>query len=172
MQSKDMSDDKSEEKSKKVHPNFGDPLQRPPRPGRRGGTLRPFVKGQSGNPGGMPRKIVNSLRIDGYNTEEIRKMFLKICAMTREESKTFEKDSSLNLLEAGALKLAKDFIKKGKCEFLEYVIAKKRSSPLQPVQVSLDLHDRTKEMSIQDLEKELELRGLPKTISFGDKSDA
>lgn len=144
-----------------------DPRSRPPMRGRNGGTLRPFVKGKSGNPAGRPRKVVNLLKFEGYKNEEIKTMFSKICSMTREETEKFAENPDATVIEIGALKLAKDLMKKGRSEFLDYVIAKKTAT--EPMQIDLTVTDKNKLMTIEEIEKELESRGLPKKFTTSDE---
>jgi hypothetical protein len=145
-------------------------LDRPSIPGGRGGTLHPFVKGQSGNPNGRPRKLINSLGIEGYEKQDIKTLFAKICSMTIEEAKSFATNPNSTVLERGALKLALNLMSKGNCDFLDYVIAKKAAA--EPSHITLQVTDRKKELSTEELEKELEARGLPKTFTVKGKDDA
>ena len=48
---------------------------------------KPWVKGQSGNPNGRPRKYVTTLAANGYKRSEINDTIQAMMAMTIEELK-------------------------------------------------------------------------------------
>jgi len=132
--------------------------------GKNGGILHPFVKGQSGNPKGRPKKVVSALKVHGYSGHEINDLLGQVCAMTVSQAKDVVKNEDATLLEVCLLKMATKFIKEGRGDFLDYIISKKQSLDRTTVQV--EVSNNQKEMTIEEMEEELKRRNLPKNLSF------
>ena len=140
--------------------------KRPAIKGKNNGTLHPFVPGKSGNPKGRPKKVVSRLKIIGYHHEEINNLLSQVCAMTTEDVKKVIDHKDATILELALLKMATNFLKSGRGEFLDYIMSKKSSQESSKVQI--EVSDKRKELSIEELEKELAARGLPKNLHLSD----
>ena len=75
--------------------------------GKYGGTLKVWEKGESGNPKGRLKKLVPSMKIEGYKLTEINDTIQSIISMTMDELKDVWNNPKSTILEktvAGALK--------------------------------------------------------------------
>lgn len=81
------------------------------RPGKYGGTLRVWEKGESGNPKGRPRKPVLQMKVEGYKLYEINDTIQSMVSMTLDELKFVYENPNSTVLEktiAGALRKSID----------------------------------------------------------------
>ncbi len=76
-------------------------------------NLIPFVKGQSGNPNGRPKKYTTSLREIGYKQSEINDCIQVMLAMNIEELKAVIEDENATILEKTIASAMRNSLKKG-----------------------------------------------------------
>ena len=77
-------------------------------------NLIPFVKGQSGNPNGRPRKFVSGLKMIGYKQSEINDTIQNILSMTLDELELVFTDEKATVLEKTIASALKKSLKRGK----------------------------------------------------------
>lgn len=101
--------------------------------GRNGGKLKIWEKGESGNPKGRPKKLVPSMKIEGYKLVEINDTIQSLISMTMEELKHVWDNPNSTILEktvAGALRKS---IEKGNLESVETLINRVYGKPKEKI---------------------------------------
>jgi hypothetical protein len=99
-------------------------------PGRNGGTLQNWEKGESGNPAGRPRKIAGSFKHEGYTKYEISDSITKILAMNQSELKKLSASEDITAFERIILKVISESLKKGKLDLIDYAFPKLMASEI------------------------------------------
>jgi hypothetical protein len=118
--------------------------------GKNGGKVMQWEKGESGNPKGRPKKLVPSLKIEGYKLAEINDTIQSIISMTVDELKMVWDNPRSTILEktvAGALRKS---LEKGNLESVETLINRVYGKPKekldvtsngQPISININLTD-------------------------------
>ncbi len=104
--------------------------------GRNGGKLKIWEKGESGNPKGRPKKLVPSMKIDGYKLTEINDTIQSIISMTVDELKMVWDNPKSTILEktvAGALRKS---LEKGNLESVETLINRVYGKPKEKLDLT------------------------------------
>lgn len=106
-----------------------------------GGTLNVYVKGESGNPKGRPRKIATQLKHAGYKREEVQITVEKMLSMHQDELNKFAKSKHITVVERGILKMIDNFFKKGKTELLDYILPKvqAKEEPISTTNINVQM---------------------------------
>ena len=100
--------------------------------------LIPYVKGQSGNPSGRPRKYVTILKEQGYKLSEINDTIQVMMAMDIEELKDVWDNPKTTILEktiAGAMRKS---IKNGSLYSLDTLLTRVYGKPKEQVDIKTD----------------------------------
>jgi hypothetical protein len=106
--------------------------------GKNGGKVMQWEKGESGNPKGRPKKLVPSLKIEGYKLAEINDTIQSIISMTVDELKMVWDNPKSTILEktvAGALRKS---LEKGNLESVETLINRVYGKPKEKLDVTSD----------------------------------
>jgi len=97
--------------------------------GRNGGTLIVPNKGETANPFGRPRKLVSTLSGIGYTNSQINDTMMNIIALTLEEIKQIEDNTTCTALERTIAKAILNGAKKGSLYNLETLITRAMGKP-------------------------------------------
>jgi len=97
--------------------------------GRNGGTLIVPNKGETANPFGRPRKLVSTLSGIGYTNSQINDTMMNILALTLEEIKQIEDNTTCTALERTIAKAILNGAKKGSLYNLETLITRAMGKP-------------------------------------------
>jgi hypothetical protein len=103
--------------------------------GKYGGTLKIWEKGESGNPKGRLKKLVPSMKVEGYKLTEINDTIQAIISMTMDELKDVWNNPKSTILEktvAGALKKS---LEKGNLESVETLINRVYGKPKEKIDI-------------------------------------
>jgi hypothetical protein len=104
-------------------------------PGKNGGKVMQWEKGESGNPKGRPKKLVPSMKVEGYKLTEINDTIQSIISMTMDELKDVWNNPKSTILEktvAGALKKS---LEKGNLESVETLINRVYGKPKEKIDI-------------------------------------
>lgn len=100
-------------------------------------NLKPFQKGQSGNPNGRPRKYVSTLRESGYKLSEINDCIQVMMAMTIEELKEAFENPTATVLEKTIAAAIKRSIEKGSLYSIETLLSRVYGKPKESVDMDI-----------------------------------
>lgn len=101
--------------------------------GKYGGKLLVWEKGESGNPKGRPKKLVPSMKVEGYKLFEINDTIQSIISMNIEQLKNVWNDPNATILEktvAGALRKS---LEKGNLESVETLLNRIYGKPKEHI---------------------------------------
>lgn len=101
-------------------------------------NLKPFVKGESGNPNGRPRKYVSLLKDSGYKLSEINDTIQSMMAMDLEELKQVWDNPKATILEKTIANAMKKSLEKGSLYSLETLLTRVYGKPKEQVDMNVD----------------------------------
>lgn len=100
--------------------------------------LKPFKKGQSGNPGGVPSETARLIRENAEAAARIRARLLKATEASLSERST---DEAIELIEAAMLKMLKDSEDRGLGAPVQAVDHTTNGRDMQPTTITLRAAD-------------------------------
>ena len=100
-------------------------------------NLKPFKKGQSGNPNGRPRKFVTTLKEIGYKRSEINDTIQAMMAMDKDELTDVFKNPKATILEITIASAMKKSIEKGTLYSMETLLSRVFGMPKQEVEQTI-----------------------------------
>jgi len=99
---------------------------------------KPFVKGQSGNPKGQPRKLATQLKIIGYTKAEAAKTIEAMLAMNILELKEMFENPNATILEKTIAAALKRSLEKGSLYSIDTLLNRTHGKSTEMVQVQSD----------------------------------
>tara|TARA_R110002096_G_scaffold268996_1_gene462783 strand:+ start:73 stop:426 length:354 start_codon:yes stop_codon:yes gene_type:complete len=102
-------------------------------------NLKPFKKGQSGNPKGRPKKWVSTLRDSGYKMSEVRDCILVMMAMTMDELKDAFENPNATALEKTVAGAIRKSITKGSLYSMETLMDRVFGKPRETIDSQVEL---------------------------------
>lgn len=101
-------------------------------------NLIPFVKGQSGNPNGRPKKFVTTLKEHGYKLSEVNDTIQAMMAMTLDELKGVWEDPESTLLERTIANAMKKSMDKGSLYSIDTLLTRVYGKPKESAHLTTD----------------------------------
>ena len=96
-------------------------------------NLIPFVKGQSGNPNGRPRKWINTLKIEGYKLNEVNDCIQVMMSMTISELKNILEDEDATILEKTIANAMRKSLTKGSLYSIDTLLTRVYGKPRETI---------------------------------------
>lgn len=100
--------------------------------------LIPYVKGQSGNPAGRPKKYVSLLRDAGYKLSEINDTIQVMMAMNLDELKSVFDNPKATILEKTIANAMRKSLSKGSLYSLETLLTRVYGKPKEQMDITSD----------------------------------
>lgn len=104
-------------------------------PGKNGGKMNRWKKGESGNPAGRPRKMVSKMKMEGYKLTEINDTIQTMVSMNLVELKDVWDNPNATILEktiAGALRKS---LEQGELDSVETLLNRVYGRPKEKMEV-------------------------------------
>lgn len=103
-------------------------------------NLIPFVKGQSGNPNGRPKKYTTLLREYGYKQHEINDTINSLLSLSLDELKVIHDDANATILEKTIANALYKSWKKGSLYSIETLLTRSFGKPRETLEIDADVN--------------------------------
>ena len=97
---------------------------------------KPFVKGQSGNPKGQPRKMASLIAEIGYTKAEASNTINSMLAMTMDELKKIFENENATILEKTIANALRKSLEKGSLYSLDTLLSRTHGKPTEMVDMN------------------------------------
>lgn len=101
-------------------------------------NLKPFKKGQSGNPNGRPKSYVTGLKDAGYNMTEINMSIRNMLSMNIEELRKVYENPDATILEKTVAGAMRKSLEKGSLYSIETLLSRVFGKPKETADVKQD----------------------------------
>ena len=101
-------------------------------------NLKPFVKGQSGNINGRPRKYVTLLKEQGYKLSEINDTIQVMMSMNMEELNEVYKNPKATIIEKTIANAMNKSLQKGSLYSLDTLLTRVYGKPKEQYDIQQD----------------------------------
>jgi hypothetical protein len=101
-------------------------------------NLKPFKKGQSGNPNGRPKSYVTGLKDIGYNMTEINMAIRNMLSMNMNELKAVFENPDATILEKTVAGAMRKSLEKGSLYSIETLLSRVFGKPKETADVKQD----------------------------------
>lgn len=105
-------------------------------PGRNGGKINIWDKGESGNPKGRPKKPVLQMKVEGYKLAEINDTIQMMCSMTAGELLKVWENPKATILERTIASALRKSIEKGNLDSVETLLNRVYGKPNEKVDIT------------------------------------
>lgn len=102
------------------------------------GNLKPFKKGQSGNPKGRPKSYVTGLKDAGYNMTEINISIRNMLSMNINELRAVFENPDATILEKTVAGAMRKSLEKGSLYSIETLLSRVFGKPKETADVKQD----------------------------------
>jgi len=121
-----------------------------------GGAVNRFVKGESGNPKGRPRKYVSTLKNYGYRLIEINDAIQNMISMNIEELKIILQHENSTALEVTIARAIQKSIQKGSLDSLETLLTRVYGKPKETIASTVVTREPLTQEEKEKLDKQLD----------------
>jgi hypothetical protein len=105
-------------------------------PGKNGGKINIWEKGESGNPKGRPKKPVLQMKVEGYKLHEINDTIQAMCSMDLEQLRKIWENPKSTVLERTIASSLRKGIEKGSLQNVETLLDRVYGKPKEKVDIT------------------------------------
>ena len=103
-----------------------------------GGAVNQFIKGESGNPSGRPRKYTTALKEHGYKLSEINDTIQVLLSMTVEELNSVNDNPGSTIIEKTVANAMIRSLKKGSLYSIDTLLTRVFGKPKEQMDINTD----------------------------------
>jgi hypothetical protein len=103
-----------------------------------GGAVNQFIKGESGNPAGRPRKYTTALKEHGYKLSEINDTIQVLLSMTVEELNSVNDNPGSTIIEKTVANAMIRSLKKGSLYSIDTLLTRVFGKPKEQMDINTD----------------------------------
>jgi len=107
-------------------------------PGKNGGKINIWDKGESGNPKGRPKKPVLQMKVEGYKLAEINDTIQMMVGMTAGELLKVWENPKATILERTIASALRKSIEKGNLDSVETLLNRVYGKPNEKLDITTD----------------------------------